>query len=398
MDATISHRDLDIWANYLLDYSLDGIEPDDVVMIKGERVAWPLISVLQDKVFAAGAAADVCLVPPDNDRGKVWGASIARHGSVEQILSKVPDWHRARYDAMNKYVEVLGAESPGLFADLPEATAQALNRADEPFKRARLLKKWVLTLYPTQAFADLEGMDLDEYTGVIVAASTVDPRGLDAVEQPVHDAMHAARTFRIVTERPDGKRLELSMGIGGRKIVKCTGKRNFPDGEVFTSPDARTPEGEIFVDMPVFQGGSLIQGVYLRFEGGVIREYSAEQGHDALAKIIETDAGSHRLGEVALGMNSGIPRVLRHPLFVEKTGGTLHVAIGSSYPECYVDDPASDGGRAEVERLTAEGLVNASAQHVDIVTDFRPGHGGAGREVWLDDVRLEVRDAIWVVP
>ena len=77
-----------------------------------------------------------------------------------------------------------------------------------------------------------------------------------------------------------------------------------------------------------------------------------------------------------MGMNSGIARVLRHPLFVEKTGGTLHIAIGSSYHECYVSKPSSKEGQAEIERLTAEGICNRSAQHVDIVTDFRPGLGG----------------------
>jgi leucyl aminopeptidase (aminopeptidase T) len=95
-------------------------------------------------------------------------------------------------------------------------------------------------------------------------------------------------------------------------------------------------------------------------------------------------------------MNAGIKKVLRHPLFVEKVGGTLHVAIGSSYPECFVSDPSSADGKAQAEALWKEGILNRSAQHVDIVTDFRPG--GAGREVYLDDTRLEVHDGIWVVP
>ena len=396
MTIEIRKEDLEIWADYLLDYSLDGVKPDDVIMVKGERIAWPLISVLQDKIFAAGGIADICLVPPDNDRGKVWGAAIARHGTVEQI-ARVPAWQRARYEAMTKYVEVLGAERPELFADLPDGTAKALMRADEPTKSIRLLKRWVITLFPTPGFAALEGMTPEEYAAVIVSASTVDPRALEGVEQPIHELMSRSRTIRIVTEHPgNGKTLELTMDIGGRTIIKCTGKRNFPDGEVFTSPDARSPQGEIYVDMPVFQGGRTIQGVYLRFEGGVIREYAAVRGGDALAGIIETDAGSHRLGEVALGMNSGITRVLKHPLFVEKVGGTLHIAIGASYPEAFIDDAASDEGRRRTAELAAEGALNQSAQHVDIVTDFRAG--GSGRAVYLDDTRLEIRDNLWVVP
>ena len=78
---------------------------------------------------------------------------------------------------------------------------------------------------------------------------------------------------------------------------------------------------------------------------------------------------------------------------VEKVGGTFHIAIGASYPECYVEDPASERGKARCDEFFKEGLLNRSAQHVDIVTDFRPG--GCGRGVWVDDVPLVVRDRVW---
>ena len=66
MKANISQKELDTWANYLLDYSLGGVNKNDVIMIKGEHITWPLMSVLQDKIFAAGGIADVNLVAPDN--------------------------------------------------------------------------------------------------------------------------------------------------------------------------------------------------------------------------------------------------------------------------------------------------------------------------------------------
>ena len=396
MHTHIQQKELEIWADYLLDYSLEGIKENDVVMIKGEHITWPLISVLQDKIIAAGAIADVNLVPPDNDRGKVWGASMARHGSMRQI-DNVPSWHKARYEAMTKYIEILGSEDPSLYADLPDETSQAIMRVDEPFKKVRLLKPWVLTLYPTQGFADMEGMTLEEYSDFIVKASTTDPRMLDKVEEDIYQKMKKSKVIRIQTVHPDNQQtLELSMSISDRAIIKCTGERNFPDGEVFTSPDANTVEGEIFVDLPVSYTGVTIQGIYLKFSAGKIIEYHAQQGHEALKKIIETDEGSHRLGEVALGMNSGIQKVLKHPLFVEKVGGTLHIAIGASYPECYVSDPASDEGKKKADEFQQQGILNRSAQHVDIVTDFRPG--GVGKAVYLDDLKLDIENNIWVIP
>ncbi len=389
----IDRKDLEIWAGHLINHSIGGLEKKDVVMIKGERVAWPLISVCQDMVFAAGAVADVNLVAPDNDRGKVWGASIARHGTVEQI-NRVPEWHRHRYEAMTKYIEVMGAEMPSLFTGLPEKTGLALVRADEPYKNIRLLKNWVITLYPTRGFADLEGMSLEEYSDVVVSASTFDPRLLEEIEEPVRKLMDESKEVRIITAHPEnGRPLEMRMNIESRNIRKCTGEHNLPDGEVFTSPDARSVEGEVFVDLPVFYEGVTIQGIYLRFEKGIIREYSAVQGMSSLEKIIETDEGSKRLGEVAFGTNAGISRVLKHPLFVEKVGGTMHIAIGQSYPECFVDDPASPEGRADSDRLFKEGIINRSARHVDIVIDFRPG--GAGKQVFLDQTELRVKGSNW---
>ena len=298
---------------------------------------------------------------------------------------------------MTKYIEILGSEDPTLFANLPDENSQAIMRADEPYKTIRSLKPWVLTLFPTEGFANMEGMTLEEYSDIIVKASTNDPRQLENVEEEIYRQMTKSKVIRLITSHPDsGKDLELQMSISNKNIVKCTGLRNFPDGEVFTSPDANTVEGEIYVDLPVAYSGTTIQGIYLQFKDGIIRDYSAKQGFDALKKIIETDEGSHRLGEVALGMNQGIQKVLKHPLFVEKVGGTLHIAIGASYPECYVSDPASEPGKSECDSLNGKGILNRSAQHVDIVTDFRTG--GAGKAVFLDDVQLTVQDNIWVVP
>ena len=150
-------------------------------------------------------------------------------------------------------------------------------------------------------------------------------------EDDIYQLMSKSEVIRIITTDPNsGEDLELKMNIGGKNIIKCAGQRNFPDGEVFTSPDANSTEGEIFVDLPVSYMGVTIQGIYLRLNKGIIEEYSAIRGGDTLKKIIETDKGSHRLGEVALGMNNGIEKVLKHPLFVEKVGGTLHIAIGAS--------------------------------------------------------------------
>jgi len=395
-EPEIRKSDLETWADYLVDHSIGGVKAGERVMIKGERICWPLMAVLERKVIAGGGIPDVCLVPPNNDRGRVWSAAMGLHGGPEQITA-VPDWHKARYESFDKYIEVLGAEDPSLYGGLSPAQAGAIVGADAPFAGIRLVKPWVITLYPTPGMAAMEGIPLEEYVDFIVRASTVDPRPLKAAEELISPLIDAGRTIEIVTVHPDdGRELRLTMGLEPSRAELCYGTRNFPDGEVFTSPDANTPAGEVFVDLPVHHGGREIRGIHLRLEGGRIVEYSARAGGEQLESIIETDEGSRRLGEVALGMNPGLDRVLKHPLFVEKVGGTAHIAIGRSYPECYVaaDAVGSDEARAEIERLKGLGVINDSAQHVDIVIDFRPG--GAGRRCSIDGRELVVRDGVWV--
>jgi aminopeptidase len=393
-EVTISDDHLETWARYLLDHSLGGITPSDRVMVKGERVCWPLMEVLERGIIEAGATPDVYLIPPNNDRGRVWSAAMGRAGTTQQ-MERIPDWHRDRYETMTKYVEVLGGEDPSRYMGLEAGQLQALAASDRPFADIRISKPWVITLYPTPAFAELERMDLEEYSDFIVRASTTDPRPLLEAEKAIEPVMASGKTMTIVTEHPrDGRSLELRLDISLGMPVLSYGLRNFPDGEIFTSPDARASEGEIFVDLPVNYGGHDIRGIYLRFVDGRIVDHSADEGHDHLAAIIETDDGSRRLGEVALGMNPGLDRVLKHPLFVEKVGGTLHVAIGASYEECFVDDPGSETGKTRIAELETIGALNRSAQHVDIVTDFRPG--GCGRRVEIDGIELGPRDGSWV--
>jgi aminopeptidase len=394
LEPQISERDLETWADYLVEHSLGGVHPFERVMIKGERIGWPLMAVLERKVIAGGGIPDVCLVPPNNDRGRIWSAAIGLHGTPEQIAA-IPGWHKARYESFDKYVEVLGAEDPSLYGGLTPSQAGAIISADAPFSGIRLAKNWVITLYPTPGMAAMEGIPLDEYVDFIVRASTTDPRPLKAAEERIAPLIAAGRQVELVTRCPDRNRdLRLTLGITPCLPRMSYGLRNFPDGEVFTSPDANTPEGEVYVDLPVHYGGHDIQGIYLRLAGGRIVEYSALVGGAHLGSIIETDEGSHRLGEVAVGMNPGLDRVLKHPLFVEKVGGTAHIAIGRSYPECYVEDANGDVGKAQIEKLKAEGVINDSAQHVDIVIDFRPG--GAGRRLSIDDRELLVLDRVWV--
>lgn len=393
-EPTIDPAKLDAWARLLVTHSIGGVTPEDRVMIKGERIAWPLMERIEREVIAAGGVPDVLLVPPNNERGKAWSAAMGR-GATEGQLARVPGWHRERYASMTKYVEVLGAESPSSHAGLSREATAALAKADRPFSDLRLSKRWVITLYPTPAYAEMEGIPLEDYVRFVVDASTIDPRPLLLAEQRLEPLFAGGKRMEVVTFHPVEKReLVLTMSLAESIPVLSHGLRNVPDGEIFTSPDASSVEGELFLDLPVLNGGTDVSGMHLVFEKGRIVRFSALEGEAQLASIVGTDEGARRLGEVALGMNPGLTRALKHPLFVEKVGGTLHVALGASYETCFERDPKGPAARRRLEELAERGILNRSAQHVDIVCDFR--EGGCGRRVSIDGSPIVVRDGLWV--
>ncbi len=69
-------------------------------------------------------------------------------------------------------------------------------------------------------------------------------------------------------------------------------------------------------------------------------------------------------------------------------------SLGQSYDDCFTPDPAAEQGKRKLSELETAGVLNRSAQHVDIVCDFR--EGGAGRSVAIDGQKLMVRDNLWV--
>ena len=148
-----------------------------------------------------------------------------------------------------------------------------------------------------------------------------------------------------------GPGIDFTIKVGGRKWISDDGHENMPGGEVFTGPVEDSAEGCVRFDYPAVFMGRPVEGVKLCFRNGVVVEYDAVRGRDLLEKLLATDEGAKRLGELAFGLNYDIKRATKNILFDEKIGGTIHMALGQSYPET--------GGK------------NTSAIHWDIVKDMK---------------------------
>ncbi|MDQ6661370.1 MAG: aminopeptidase, partial [Chloroflexota bacterium] len=222
--------------------------------------------------------------------------------------------------------------------------------------------RWSLTLYPTSGFAqdaDMSLADFEEFVFNVCFLNDPDPvarwKEVSVQQQRFVDWLSGHKRVHIKGEGTD-----LILSIENRKFINSDGKRNFPSGEFFTSPVENSANGVILFDIPASYGGRSVEGVRLVFKKGKVVEASARQGEDYLLKMLAIDAGARYLGEFAFGNNPHVNRNTKNILFDEKMGGTVHLALGNSYPET--------GGK------------NQSALHWDMVCDVRKNG-----EVEVDD-------------
>ncbi len=138
---------------------------------------------------------------------------------------------------------------------------------------------------------------------------------------------------------------------------------NIPTEEIFTSPCKDDANGIVYSSMPLNYNGNLVDEFYIKFQNGRIVDYGAKKGYEILKSIIETDEGSHYLGEVALVpydspiQNLGI--LFYNTLFDENA--SCHLAIGRGFNECI-----GDGLKMNKDELFARG-INQSLTHVDFM-------------------------------
>ena len=136
---------------------------------------------------------------------------------------------------------------------------------------------------------------------------------------------------------------------------------NMPTEEVFTTPHKDRADGVVTATKPLSHQGTMIEGIRVRFEGGRIVEAHATRGEEVLRKLIDTDDGARRLGEVALVPHSSpiahSSMLFYNTLFDENAAS--HIALGQAYSSC-----VRDGDKLTPEQLAAKG-ANDSLIHVD---------------------------------
>jgi aminopeptidase len=346
-------------ADLLVRYSTE-IKKGDKVLIQGVSSADPLIRAVYRSVLLQGGHPFLNLTLPGLDE-------IFYKYATDEQLDFLPPPLLLSVETYDASISVLG-----------HLNTRALNRV-EPARIARYRQgrrqfmdifmkraaegalKWVITLYPTNAYAQEAEMSLSDYEDFVYRACLPeegDPvdywKNLSRRQEKICQWLTGKREIRILAPGTD-----LTLSIENRRFISCDGRHNMPDGEIFTGPVERSTEGYVTFTYPAIYEGREVKGIFLRFKEGKVVEAKAEKNEALLQQMILTDEGAAYLGEFALGTNEGIKEFTREILFDEKIGGTFHVALGAGYPET--------------------GSLNHSAIHWDMICDLRKGG-----EVWVD--------------
>lgn len=223
--------------------------------------------------------------------------------------------------------------------------------------------RWAVVRIPTTAWAEQIGVDPEVLLNEFFAGALDDWDAALARWQSLSDAIDEAEVCTIVS--PD---TNLRLGIAGRTAALFAGEANIPDGEAATAPVDDQVDGHItFPGVTIF-AGEVFENLYLRFEKGKVVEIRADQGADVAEALLDTDAGSRRVGELGIGLSSVVQQWTGDLFIDEKILGTVHIALGRAYPQC--------------------GGINQSTLHWDIVKDLREGAPGGAGTLALDGVPI----------
>ncbi len=340
-------------AEVLVRYSLE-VQPGQHILIRSTTLGTPLVREVYRAVLREGGYPHIQLTLPDEEE-------IFYKEAPDSILRTYSPLREWVIEHMDGIVHILAESNTKRLSHVDPQRIAVHQAANAPlFKRymeraAQGDLRWVLTLFPTEAYAQDAGMSLTEFVEFVLTACLPDARDPIGYWRRVREEQ--ARIVRWLSQKDEihvqGPGTDLRLRVGGRTWISADGTNNFPDGEVFTAPVEDSVEGHITFSYPAVYQGREVEGVELWFEKGQVVKARARRGEDLLHHLLDTDPGARYVGEFAIGLNPAIQQFTRNILFDEKIRGTVHLALGHGYPEC--------------------GSRNESAIHWDMICDLRQG-------------------------
>lgn len=382
----MTKRELEKYAELLIKVGVN-LQKGEMLVISAPVISADLVRATVKQAYKYGAS-NVNVLWNDDE--------IAKMGykyRTKKSLAEVPEWVVAQrehfIDKKVAYIGISSSDPEALKGIKPEklaisrrASSKALKKFHDYTSSNKI--RWALGAYPNRAWAKKMFPDLPSNVGVkklweyIKKSVRLDQENpLKAWEDHQNKIINRCKILneaKITTftyKNSIGTNLTVGMPKG---YIFCGGAEegaldgvpftaNIPTEEVFSCPDRLKVNGKVVSSMPLCASGSIIKDFWFEFKEGRIIDFGAKEGYDNLKQIVETDDGSHYLGEIALvGYNSPIRNLdtlFYKTLFDENA--SCHFAIGACYPTCI-----ENGGNMTTEELLEKGL-NDSLEHVDFM-------------------------------
>ncbi len=360
-----------------------GLKPGQELVMTAPLDAVPLVRRITEHAYKAGASLVTTLF--SDEEATLMRFRHGRDEGFDAASAWLYEGMAAAFKNGAARLAVVG-ENPSLLAkEDPEKVSRANRARSKAYMPALNMiagfdVNWTIVSAATPAWAkavfpgDPEDVAVSKLWHAIFSASRVDtPDPIAAWEK--HNANLQART-RMLNEKNyaalhfRGPGTDLRVGLadahewnGGSAKAKngVVCNANIPTEEVFTTPHKDCVDGYVTSTKPLSYNGTLIEDIQVTFEGGRIVNAKARTGEAVLNKVLDTDEGSRRLGEVALvPFSSPISQsglLFFNTLFDENASS--HIALGQAYSKCI-----RGGGGMSEEELAAHG-ANKSLIHID---------------------------------
>jgi aminopeptidase len=382
LSASIDPIKLDRLAEVAVKVGLRLREGQDL-LLTAPAVALPLVRKVAEHAYKAGAGIVTPILADDEFTlaryryGRDFSFDRAA-GWLYEGMAKAFSDNTARLAIVGDNPMLLSGQDPAKVARASKAQSRAYQPALE--RIVNFDTNWNIISYPSPAWAkqvfpnDAEDVAVAKLADAIFSASRVDNE--DAIANwEKHNAVLRERTEWLNGQRfsalhYSGPGTDLTIGLadgheweGGASTAKngITCNANIPTEEVFTTPHCRRVFGHVVSSKPLSYQGTLIDNIQVKFEEGRIVEAKASRGEEVLNKVLDTDEGARRLGEVALVPHSSpISKsglLFYNTLFDENAA--CHIALGQCYSKCFID-----GTKLSAQQIVAQG-GNQSLIHID---------------------------------
>ena len=339
-----------------------------VELKKNERILLDMIDVPDEFVIQLmRAVRQAGAIPVVETRHTRISREVMRQTS-DAHAAMVRDIELFRMKRMQAYIAVRGSDNANESSDVPSRLLALYAKAIRPLHNYRVDKtRWCVLRWPSPSMAQAANMSTEAFEDFYFDVCTMNYPKMARAMLPLQKLMN--RTDRVHLKGPG---TDVQFSIKGIGALLAEGKRNIPDGEVFSCPVKKSVQGVIQYNTPTIYAGSKFENVRLEFKDGKIAKASSNNSK-RLNEILDTDAGARYVGEFAIGFNPYILDPMCDILFDEKIAGSLHFTPGQAYKK-------ADNG-------------NRSAVHWDMVLIQRPEWGGG--EIWFDG-RLIRKDGLFV--